>query len=166
MKPLGLCRRRLAIGASSHVMNRTGIVLAGALGFLLAQPVFAHVTVWPQQSRAGTAERYTVRVPTERDVSTVSLELEVPAGVTVTGILAPAGFTYETKRDGNRIDAITWTQEVKPGEVGEFVFFARNPAASQIVWKAHQRYADGQVEDWTGPPGDRRPAPVVSLTGR
>ena len=49
--------------------------------------------------------------------------------MTVTGILAPAGFTYETKRDGNRIAAITWKQEVKPGEVGEFVFFARNPAA-------------------------------------
>jgi uncharacterized protein YcnI len=144
----------------------TYIVLAAAFGLFLTQPAFGHVTVWPQQSRAGTAERYTVRVPTERNVSTVSLELEVPAGVTVTGILAPAGFTYETKRDGNRIAVITWTQEVKPGEVGEFVFFARNPAASQIVWKAHQRYADGQVDDWIGPAGDRRPAPLVSLTGR
>ena len=78
----------------------------------------------------------------------------------------PAGFTYETKREGNRIASITWTQEIKPGEVGEFVFFARNPTASQIVWKAHQRYADGQVEDWVGPAGDRRPAPSVSLTPR
>jgi len=89
-----------------------------------------------------------------------------PTTVTVTGVLAPAGFTYETKREGNRIASITWKQEIKPGEVGEFVFFARNPAASQIVWKAHQRYADSQVEDWVGPAGDRRPAPTVSLTPR
>ena len=147
-------------------MKRAPVVVGILLTLLVDQAAFAHVTIWPQQSRPGTAERYTVRVPTERNVSTVSLELEVPGGVTVTGILAPAGFTYETKRDGNRIAAITWKQEVKPGEVGEFVFFARNPAGSQIVWKAHQRYADGQVEDWTGPPGDRRPALLVSLSGR
>jgi uncharacterized protein YcnI len=146
-------------------MQRNRIIIA-VMASLFAQAAFAHVTVWPQQSRAGTAERYTVRVPTERNVSTVSIELEVPATAAVTGILAPAGFTYETKREGNRIASITWKQEIKPGEVGEFVFFARNPAASQIVWKAHQRYADGQVEDWVGPAGDRRPAPSVSLTPR
>jgi uncharacterized protein YcnI len=146
-------------------MMRTLIVIA-ATALLFAETAFAHVTVWPQQSRAGMAERYTVRVPTERNVPTVSVELEVPTTVTVTGVLAPAGFTYETKREGNRITSITWKQEIKPGEVGEFVFFARNPAASQIVWKAHQRYADSQVEDWVGPAGDRRPAPTVSLTPR
>jgi uncharacterized protein YcnI len=132
-----------------------------ALG--IAHTAVAHVTVWPQQSRAGMAERYTVRVPTERNVSTVSIEVEIPAGVTVSGVLAPAGFSYDVKRDGTRIVAITWKQEIKTGEIGEFVFFARNPAASQIVWKAHQRYADGQIEDWVGPAGDRRPAPTVTL---
>jgi len=146
-------------------MQRT-VAIVATLMILLAQDAYAHVTVWPQQSRAGMAERYTVRVPTERTVSTLSIELEVPAAVTVTGILAPAGFTYETKREGNRIASITWKQEIRPGEIGEFVFFARNPAASQIVWKAHQRYADGQVEDWVGPAGDRRPAPSVSLSPR
>ena len=147
-------------------MRRTPTFAAMAIAALIAESVSAHVTVWPQQSRAGAAERYTVRVPTERNVSTVSVELEVPTTATVTGVLAPAGFTYETKREGNRIASITWKQEIKPGEVGEFVFFARNPAASQIVWKAHQRYADGQVDDWVGPAGDRRPAPSVSLTPR
>src|SRR5258705_13822342 len=101
---------------------RLPMFVAG-MALAIAHTAVAHVTVWPQQSRAGTAERYTVRVPTERNVATVSVEVEVPAAVTITGILAPAGFTYETKRDGNRIAAITWKQEVKPGEVGEFVFF-------------------------------------------
>lgn len=146
-------------------MMRNSCMFAVAAS-LFAHAAFAHVTIWPQQSRAGMAERYTMRVPTERNVSTTSVELEVPGDVTVTVVLAPAGFTYETKREGNRIASITWKQEIKPGEVGEFVFFARNPAASRIVWKAHQRYADGQVEDWVGPAGDRRPAPSVSLAPR
>ena len=130
-----------------------------------ANAALAHVTVWPQQSRVGQAERYTVRVPTERNVSTVSVEVEIPAGANVTGVLAPAGFSYDVKRDGARIVSITWKQEIKAGEVGEFVLFARNPTAAQIVWKAHQRYADGQMDDWIGPAGDRRPAPVVRLSG-
>src|SRR5262245_38633106 len=80
----------------------------------------AHVTVWPRQSQAGASERYTVRVPTEGTVTTVAVELEVPADVMVTGILAGAGFTYDARRDGDRIVAITWKQEIKAGEVGEF----------------------------------------------
>ena len=124
----------------------------------------AHVTVWPQQSRGGAAERYTVRVPTEVQVPTVAVELEVPAGVTVTGILVAGGYTYETRREGDRIVAITWKQEIKPAEVAEFVFFARNPRAQQISWKARQRFADGTSADWVGVEGDRRPAAVTKLT--
>ena len=130
---------------------------------LVSSVAQAHVTVWPQQSEAGAGERYTVRVPTEGQVATVSVELEVPADVTVTGVLAGAGFAYETRREGNRIVAITWKQEIKAGEVGEFVFFARNPKAEQIAWKTHQRFADGTSADWVGVTGDRRPASVTKL---
>jgi uncharacterized protein YcnI len=42
-------------------MMRTLTVMA-ATALLFAEAAFAHVTVWPQQSRAGVAERYTVRV--------------------------------------------------------------------------------------------------------
>lgn len=123
----------------------------------------AHVTVWPRESRAGAGERYTVRVPTEGKVATTSIELEVPSDVTVTGVLAPNGYTYELKREADRIVAISWRQEIKPGEYGEFVFFARNPKSGQIAWKVHQRYADGTSSDWVGPAGDRRPASVTRL---
>jgi uncharacterized protein YcnI len=125
----------------------------------------AHVTVWPQQSKAGATERYTVRVPTEGSVATVSLELEIPDDVTVTGILAPAGYAYDVVRNGTRITRITWRQEIKPGEIGEFVFFARNPSkGAAIAWRAHQHFTDGTVNDWVGPSGDRRPAATVRLT--
>lgn len=124
----------------------------------------AHVTVWPRESQAGASERYVVRVPTEGQVTTVAVELEIPADVTVSGVLAGAGFVYEARRgEGNRITAITWKQEIKPAEVGEFVFFARNPKTGQIAWKARQRFADGTSADWVGVEGDRRPASVTHL---
>lgn len=132
-------------------------VLTGAL----AQ---AHVTVWPQESRPGAGERYTVRVPTEGKVATTSVELEIPAEVTVTGILVGSGYTYEARRDGDRVVAVTWTQTIGPAEVAEYVFFARNPKAGQIAWKARQRFADGTSADWVGVEGDRRPASVTRLT--
>jgi uncharacterized protein YcnI len=123
----------------------------------------AHVTVWPRQSQAGASERYTVRVPTEGTVTTTAVELEVPTGVTITGVLAGSGFTYDARRDGDRISAITWKQDIKAGEVGEFVFFARNPQATQIMWKARQKFADGTSADWIGVVGDRRPASITTL---
>ena len=124
----------------------------------------AHVTVWPRQSQAGATERYTMRVPTEGQVTTTAVELEVPTDVTVTGILAGSGFTYDARREGDRIVAITWKQDIKAGEVGEFVFFARNPKVAQIAWKARQRFADGTSADWIGVVGDRRPASITTLT--
>jgi uncharacterized protein YcnI len=124
----------------------------------------AHVTVWPRQSTAGTSERYTVRVPTEGKVTTTAVELEVPADVTINGVLAGSGFTYDARREGDRIVAITWKQNIKAGEVGEFVFFARNPKAAQIAWKARQKFEDGTSADWIGVVGDRRPASVTTLT--
>jgi uncharacterized protein YcnI len=138
-------------------------VIAMAL-VLVAATAHAHVTVWPRESPAGAGERYTVRVPTEGKVSTTSIELEVPPGVTVTGVLVGAGYTYELRRENERIVAITWIQEIKPGEYGEFVFFARNPPkGSEIAWKVKQRHADGSSADWVGVEGDRRPASVTKL---
>ena len=130
-----------------------------------ASTVGAHVTVAPRESPAGAGERYTVRVPTEGQVPTTSVELEVPADVTITGVLVGGAFTYETRREGDRVVAITWKQDIKPGEIAEYVFFARNPkSGQQIAWKARQRFADGTSADWVGVEGDRRPASVTRLT--
>lgn len=133
------------------------------LAVLVASAAAAHVTVWPQQSAAGAGERYTVRVPTEGQVATTSVELEIPADVTVSAVLVGGAYTYDVRREGNRIVAITWKLEIKPAETGEFGFFARNPKATQIVWKARQRFADGTSADWVGVEGDRRPAAVTTL---
>ena len=141
---------------------RAAILMAGAL--LTASAVDAHVTIWPQESKAGTGERYTVRVPTEGKVTTTEVELEVPADVRVSGVLVGGPFTYNFRREGDRIVAVTWKQDIKPGEYGEFVFFAVNPkTGGPVAWKVHQRYADGTSADWTGVEGDRRPASVTRI---
>ena len=141
------------------------ILMAVAVALASSSIAGAHVTVAPRESPAGAGERYTVRVPTEGQVATTSVDLEVPADVTITGVLVGGGFTYESRRENDRIVGITWKQEIKPGEIAEYVFFARNPkAGQQIAWKARQRFADGTSADWVGVEGDRRPASVTRLT--
>lgn len=136
-------------------------VLAGVL--LSALPAWAHVTVAPRESRPGISERYTVRVPTEGKVSTVEVELEVPEGVTISP-QASAGWTHTLERTGDRVTAVIWKTAIKPGEFAELGFIGRNPkTGSAIVWKAHQRFADGTVTDWVGEPGSRNPAPRTAL---
>ncbi len=141
---------------------RTLVMVAGLL--MVGAVADAHVTVSPQESRGGATERYTIRVPTEGQVPTVALDLEVPPDVTITGVLVNGAYTYEARREGDRIVGITWKLEIKPGEVAEFVIFARNPKTGQIAWKARQKFADGTSADWVGVEGDRRPAAVTKLT--
>ena len=122
----------------------------------------AHVTVWPRESQTGSYEKYVVRVPTEGNVATTSLELVVPDDVTIVSLGAPAGFTYEVKRAGDRITTIIWTMRIAPGEFAEFAFMARNPkAAGDIAWRAVQRFADGTQTEWSGPRGDKHPASMT-----
>jgi uncharacterized protein (TIGR02246 family) len=144
------------------IMKRLAILAALALA--VPAVASAHVGVRPRESKAGAEERYTVRVPTEGQVVTTSVELEIPDGVTVIDVPAAADAKHELKRQGERVVAIIWTKEIKPRESAEFVFVAKNPAAgSEIVWKAHQRYADGTASDWVNPPGQRSPAPITKL---
>ena len=140
--------------------------IAAIVGFvvLAASIVDAHVTVAPRESQAGAEQRYTIRVPTEGQVATTSVELEVPPDMTIIEVAQGEGYTFETRREGSRIVAITWKREIPPKERAEFVFVARNPNAAQIAWKARQRFADGTSADWIGVEGDRRPAAVTRLT--
>ena len=136
-----------------------------AILLLVPSVVAAHVGVRPRESKPGGEERYTVRVPTEGTVNTTSVRLEVPEGVAVLEVTPDAGATFTTPKDGGRIVAIVWTRTIPAKEMAEFAFRARNPeGAAQIIWKAHQHFADGTVTDWIGPAGTARPAPITALT--
>ena len=124
----------------------------------------AHVRVTPRESKASATETYTARVPTEGKVTTTSVQLDVPEGVAIVSASAPGGTKYEFIRAADRIVGVTWTVEIKPGEALELGFVARNPSTGdEIVWKVHQRYADGTSSEWVGPAGTQAPAPVTKL---
>jgi uncharacterized protein YcnI len=133
-----------------------GLCLVVATSFA----VQAHVRVQPAQSQPGVKQTYSVRVPTEGKIATTALVLDVPDGVS--GI-STAGQAELTKIGGKTV-SITWKVEIPPGQSQTFTFEAINPGSGQqLVWKAHQRYADGSVRDWTDAPGSKNPAPVTGL---
>jgi len=122
------------------------------------------VSETPAESKTDATETYSARVPTEGKVATSSVQLDVPDGVSIVSASAPSGATYELKREGDRIVAIVWTAAIAPGASAMLSFVAHNPkAGDHIVWKVHQRYADGTSSEWTGPAGSRGPAPVTQL---
>ena len=145
-------------------MRLRNIVLAITVMFV-ASNASAHVSVRPRESKPGTTEKYTVRVPTEGKVATTSVVLDVPQGVTIDSVEPIEGVTSDLKREGDRVVSITWNVTIQPGDSKEFVFVAKNPGdAPEIAWKAHQRYADGTSSEWVGAAGTRQPAPVTKLT--
>jgi uncharacterized protein YcnI len=129
----------------------------------------AHVIVQPSQSAPGAEQVYTVVVPVEGNAASVSVELEIPAGLHVTRVASGEGFTFETKKDKDRIVAITWKKEIKPKEKpARFTFTAHNPQSGTLTWKAHQTFADGSIRHWVAERGtktaDGKPADTASVT--
>lgn len=143
------------------------VMSMAAMAALVPAMAWAHVSVAPREAKPGIEQQYTVRVPTEGQVATTSVYLEIPEGVTVTDVSHPEGATHEIKKSGNRIVGITWTKAIPPKQRAEFVFKATNPPAEgQITWQAQQRFADGTSREWT--PGTKltnTPAPPTPSGG-
>jgi YD repeat-containing protein len=140
-------------------------LLIAAASSMIAFPASAHVTIWPKQSIAGAREKYAVRVPNEKKVPTVALELGLPDGLRLTSIEQKAGWKSELVRDAHgSITGIRWTGELAPMEFAEFGVLAINPPqAGEIAWRATQVFADGSKVEWIGRDGSAAPAPKVIL---
>jgi uncharacterized protein YcnI len=142
------------------------VLAVAAMAFVLSAVVQAHVSIWPRESSPGATEKYVLRIPSEGKVATTAVDIEIPDGVVVETLAAPAGWKYEVKRKDDRIVAITWQVNVKPGEFIEVAFVARNPRGeqTQIVWTLRQHFSDGTVSDWTkAPNGSTRPTAITKL---
>ncbi|WP_373894281.1 YcnI family copper-binding membrane protein [Virgibacillus natechei] len=145
-------------------------LLTVAFLLLMAPVAEAHVTVDPSESTTNAYEKYTVRVPVEKDINTTEVTLEVPEGVSFVSVLPMAEWDYELERgEDAQITSITWSASedgIAPNEFIEFAFIGANPSESgEVSWKALQTYEDASVVEWVGPPDSEEPASVTTIEG-
>lgn len=130
-------------------------VLAAAAWLALAAPAMAHVEVLPSTVTQGQATEFTVRVPTERTVPTTQVRVDFPSQVTVFSFAdPPPGWTLRPirSRDGRSIGVIYDGGAIAVGRYADFHFLGTPFGSGTAIWSARQRYADGLVKPWTGPP--------------
>ena len=150
---------------------------ATALALAVAGPAYAHVTVQPNEAVSGSFSRFVVRVPTEKNVPTIEVRVELP----------PLAFlAFEDKEGWKRTEKtgefdepleafgqeitegvveVTWSGgEIGPHEFAEFGFSAALPEGEETLeFKAFQTYQGGEVVRWTGAPDSDTPAAQVTL---
>jgi uncharacterized protein YcnI len=125
----------------------------------------AHVRVLPEEVPADSYEVLTVRVPTEKDIPTTQVRVEVPEGFTILGVQPVPGWDHEFEENGGVIEAITWSGgEIGPQEFQQFAVQAKTPKdTGEFAWSAFQTYEDGSVVAWTGSEDAEEPASVVTV---
>jgi uncharacterized protein YcnI len=145
------------------------ILFVTTLALLVAPIAFGHIRIYPTESAFGAREKYTMRVPNERQFPTVRVVGEFPAGLDVYDFEFKPGWKIDFKKDEKgKIIGATWTGRIEPYEFVEFGMLAINPKSgdSSMLWKFHQYYEDGFVEEFTAPPDAKmplRPMPQVIL---
>ncbi len=130
------------------------------------QSARGHATIWPQESTSDAFEKYTIRVPNEKESPTVRLEAEFPPDASVNYFEVLPGWSIEHHRNADgRIIGATWHGgSIGPTEFAEFNVMARNPdAATTLVWKIVQVHEDGSRSEWVGERGSGNPAPVTTI---
>jgi len=175
-----------------HTLRRVGAVVAGATVVLFATaiPAAAHVTVNPEEAAKGGYAKLAFRVPNERPQVTERVEVVFPAKQPLASVSikpVPGWKAVITKRKLDKplkvhdreiseaVDRIAWTADspataIQAGQFQEFEVSA-GPLpedADQLVFKALQTYAGGEVVRWideqTGSEEPEHPAPVLKLT--
>ena len=129
----------------------------------LAAPAAAHVQVRPTVAAPGDPVLFEVIVPGERDAKTVEVTLQVPKDVLPFSFNDPPGWERDNREasDGS-LEAIVWRGEQAEDGFSRFAFLASTPEQEgEIVWKALQRYDDGEIARWIGAPDSENPAAVT-----
>jgi uncharacterized protein YcnI len=145
--------------------RRLSLVLAALVLVVAPAIALAHAVVFPKTSTTGAYEKYVLRVPNEKAVATVRVEIRFPAEARVTSFGDVAGWQLEVQTDSaKRIVGAVWTGSLPPQRFVEFPFVAANPkSATRLVWPAIQTYADGERVEWTGAEGTKSPASATVI---
>jgi uncharacterized protein YcnI len=142
------------------------VALSVFLTLAVASVASAHVRVVPEEVPAGSFEVLTVRVPTEKDILTTEVRVEIPEGFTISRVEPIPGWTYELEEEAGVVSAITWSGgEIGATEFQQFNIQGQTPEEpGEYPWSAFQTYEDGSVVEWTGPEDSEEPASVLSVT--
>lgn len=158
--------RKIVIGMVSSILGLT----------LSVAPVFAHAVVKPNQAGVAAFTDFSLGVPSEKDVSTTSVRLLLPAGLNFVSPVVKPGWKVEVKSgpipagmkapvaaDGDVATTIPteidWTGgSIPAGQKDIFAFSAQVPAeAGELDWKVYQGYSDGSTVSWDLGPNDLQP---------
>jgi uncharacterized protein YcnI len=150
-------------------MKRLSFVVSGVLGvgamLAVSASAWAHVVVSPEEVTAGDYETLTVSVPTEKEIPTTEIRVEVPEGFLLSGVQPVPGWQHAFEEDGGVVTAVTFSGgEIRPREFQQFLVQAQAPEEpGEYPWKAIQTYEDGSVVEWTGAPDSEEPASVIEV---
>lgn len=140
---------------------RIALIAAGAAALAAASAASAHVTMNPEKAPADSFSRFALRVPTEEDVPTVKVSIQLPAGLDEV--------TFQPKPPWKRTQSgrvVTWSGgQIGVGEFDEFGLSMHlpNTPGKVLVFPATQTYANGKVVHWIGALTSDEPAPHVTL---
>lgn len=114
---------------------------------------WAHAVVFPRTSSPGAYEKYVLRVPNERDVPTLRVEIRFPRGVRVVSFGDVSGWRLEILRDtAQNVIGAVWTGVLPKERFVEFPFIAVNPKENTTLsWPTFQTYEGGERVEWTNP---------------
>src|SRR6266568_9356519 len=145
--------------------RRRYVLTTAAFMLVSVEIALAHIRIYPAESSTGAREKYTMRVPNEKQVNTIRVEGEFPAGLNIYDFEFKPGWKIDFKKDDKgKIIGATWTGRIVPYEFVEFGMLGINPKeGTSMVWKFVQYYEDGSKEEFTGPVGSRLPSPVTTL---
>jgi uncharacterized protein YcnI len=140
-------------------------LIGATFALACASLTLAHIRIAPTESAPGAREKYTMRVPNEKQVATIRVEGEFPAGINIYDFEFKPGWKIDFKKDEmGKIVGATWLGRIVPYEFVEFGMLGINPKEeTALVWKFVQYYEDGSKEEFTGPVGSRLPSPVTML---
>ena len=154
-------------------------LLAGAIALAISVPAKAHVQVaMAADPAAAKAGEVVISVESEEpNARTVSVEVKLPDNVIQaefpkvdgwrsSGATAPLSPPLDV--DGTvtatRITSVTWAGDLAPGKSAQLrlrVRVRQGTPVTGLVFPAVQRYSDGTVVRWIGPPDSDTPAGVL-----
>src|ERR687889_1027791 len=111
---------------------RSGVLGVGAM-LAVSAPAWAHVVVSPEMVTAGDYETLTVSVPTEKEVPTTKIQVEVPEGFLLSGMQPVPGWehTFEEAAGGT----VTRAASIEHGlALAASAFLAGLAPFAVLVW--------------------------------